>query len=152
MSSEPSPGSLTACSAAAILGASVFSESWIESSCSLNALIFVSTYCADVRAITSFASESAARSALRGCAAITLIVTSGAPVGRAPGPDAPTVAVLTFPRNERTRRSAAFAAFRRALSERMISETARGFVRKLCTGAPPFGENGWPIATSVSAS
>ena len=152
MSIELRPGSLTACSAAVIRGASLFSESWIESSWSLKVLIFVSTYWADVRAITSFASESAARSALPGCAATTLIVTSGAPVARAPGPDAPTVAELTFPRSARSGRSAAFAALRSALSERMISETARGFVRKACTGAPPFGENGWPIATRVSAS
>ncbi len=90
MSSELRPGSLTACSAAAIRGASLFSESWIDSSWSLKVVIFVSTYWADVRVITSFASASAAFSALPGCAATTLIVTSGAPVARAPGPDAPT--------------------------------------------------------------
>jgi hypothetical protein len=82
----------------------VSSWSWIEASWSLNALIFVSTYCADVRAITSFARASAAFSALSGCPAMTVIVTSGAPVGRAPGPEAPTIAELTFPCRARTRR------------------------------------------------
>ncbi len=115
-------------------------------------MIFVSTYCADVRVITSFASASAAFSALSGCAAITLIVTSGAPVGRAPGPDAPTTCEVTLPRSAPTRKPEARAAFSSADSERTISDTARALVRKLCTGAPPFGENGWPIATKVSAS
>ena len=123
-----------------------------SSSWSLKALIFVSTYFAEVRSITSFASASAAFSALPGWAATTLIVTSGAPVGLAPGPEAPTIAEVTLPRSARTRRPDAREAASSAASERTISETARAFVRKLCTGAPPFGENGWPIATSVSAS
>ena len=57
-----------------------------------------------------------------------------------------------MPRSARTFSPDAFAAFSSAASERMISATARPFVRKLATGAPPFGENGWPIAISVSAS
>ena len=91
----------------------------------------MSTYWADVRAITSFASASAARSALPGCAATTLIVTSGAPVARAPGPDAPTDRGADIPAQRAERQA---GCIRRPSAARSPSgrsrETARGFVRK----------------------
>ncbi len=90
-----------------------------------------------------FASTFAAAAVFSGCAPLTVSEISG--VARvAPEPVAvPTCATDTWPRSALGRMSALSAACACAAAELTTCETARGFVPKLFTSAPP-GEVGWP--------